>query len=66
MGERLDIHALRQIGWDQWDPIGILTRNQVDLMREDNVTRTGMQGLVELDITPVDIDQVVRMIERQK
>ena len=43
-----------------------LTRNQVELMREDNVTRTGMQGLGELDIKPMDIDQVIRMIERQK
>jgi NADH dehydrogenase len=43
-----------------------LTRNQVELMREDNVTRTGMRGLGELGIKPMDIDQVIRMIERPK
>jgi uncharacterized protein YbjT (DUF2867 family) len=43
-----------------------LTRNQVELMREDNVTRTGMRGLAELGIKPMDIDHVIRMIERNK
>ena len=41
-----------------------LTRNQVELMREDNVTRMGMHGLAQLGIKPTDIDQVIRMIER--
>jgi uncharacterized protein YbjT (DUF2867 family) len=43
-----------------------LTRNQVELMREDNVTKAGMRGLGELDIEPMDIDHVIRMIERHK
>ena len=43
-----------------------LTRNQVELMREDNVTRTGMCGLIELGIEPMDIDHVIRIIERPK
>jgi uncharacterized protein YbjT (DUF2867 family) len=43
-----------------------LTRNQVELMRDDNVTRAGMPGLGELGITPMDIDHVIRMIERNK
>jgi uncharacterized protein YbjT (DUF2867 family) len=35
-------------------PSAPLTRNQVELMREDNVTRAGVPGLGELGIKPMD------------
>ncbi|RUW65459.1 hypothetical protein EOA29_39775 [Mesorhizobium sp. M1E.F.Ca.ET.063.01.1.1] len=44
-------------------PTPPFTRNQVDLMRQDNVTTGGMPGLPELGIEPRDIEQVIRMIE---
>ncbi|SFQ19524.1 NADH dehydrogenase [Mesorhizobium sp. NFR06] len=47
-------------------PSAPLTRNQVDLMREDNVTWAGVPGLGELSIKPMDIDQSIRMIGRAK
>ncbi|AZO12743.1 MULTISPECIES: complex I NDUFA9 subunit family protein [unclassified Mesorhizobium] len=46
-------------------PTPALTRNQVDLMRRDNVATGGMPGLPELGIEPRDIGQVVRMIEER-
>ncbi|TGP26535.1 complex I NDUFA9 subunit family protein [Mesorhizobium sp. M1D.F.Ca.ET.184.01.1.1] len=44
-------------------PTPPFTRNQVDLMRQDNVTTGGMPGLPELGIELRDIEQVIRMIE---
>jgi uncharacterized protein YbjT (DUF2867 family) len=46
-------------------PAAPLTRNQIDLMRYDNVARTGMPGLQELGIEPQGIDAVIRMIEQR-
>jgi uncharacterized protein YbjT (DUF2867 family) len=40
-----------------------ITRNQIDLMRYDNVAAPGMPGLQELGIEPRGIDAVIRMIE---
>ena len=42
-----------------------ITRNQVDLMRQDNVAATGLPGLTELDVEPQSVDEVIRMIEER-
>ncbi|TIL65999.1 MAG: complex I NDUFA9 subunit family protein [Mesorhizobium sp.] len=42
-----------------------ITRNQVDLMRHDNVAAIGAPGLKELDLAPRDIEEVIRLIERR-
>ncbi len=42
-----------------------LTRNQVDLMRRDNVAANDLPGLAELGIQSRGIEAVVHMIERQ-
>lgn len=42
-----------------------ITRNQVDLMRHDNVAATDAPGLNELDVEPRAIDEVIRMIEQR-
>ncbi len=39
-----------------------LTRNQIDLMRHDNVAALDLPGLKELDIEPHNIDEVIRAI----
>ncbi|WEX91300.1 complex I NDUFA9 subunit family protein [Sinorhizobium garamanticum] len=44
-------------------PAASLTRNQVDLMRLDNVAAKDLPGLKELDIQPRGIEDVIRMIE---
>ena len=46
-------------------PAAPITRNQIDLMRHDNVAATGMPGLQELGIEPQGIDAVIRMIEQR-
>lgn len=46
-------------------PAAPITRNQVDLMRHDNVAAIGVPGLKELDIEPRDIDEVIRLIEQR-
>ncbi|MDX8528218.1 complex I NDUFA9 subunit family protein [Mesorhizobium sp. MSK_1335] len=47
-------------------PAPIITRNQVDLMRQDNVATGTMPGLPELGIEPLDIEEVIRMIQEKK
>jgi uncharacterized protein YbjT (DUF2867 family) len=42
-----------------------LTRNQVDLMRRDNVAANDLPGLKELGIQSRSIEEVVRMIEHE-
>jgi NADH dehydrogenase len=42
-----------------------ITRNQVDLMRHDNVASIDAPGLKELDIEPRGIDEVIRLIEQR-
>jgi uncharacterized protein YbjT (DUF2867 family) len=42
-----------------------ITRNQVDLMRYDNVAAPDVPGLKDLDIEPRGIDEVIRMIEQR-
>ncbi|MDG4875564.1 complex I NDUFA9 subunit family protein [Mesorhizobium sp. WSM4935] len=44
-------------------PTPPFTRNQIDIMRQDNVTTGGMPGLQELGVEPLDIEQVIGMIE---
>lgn len=44
-------------------PAAPLTRNQVALMRHDNVAAPDLPGLRELDIEPHDISEVIRAIE---
>ncbi|WP_436170810.1 complex I NDUFA9 subunit family protein [Mesorhizobium sp. LjNodule214] len=46
-------------------PAAPITRNQVDLMRHDNVAAIDVPGLKELDIVPRDIDEVIRLIEQR-
>lgn len=46
-------------------PVAPLTRNQVDLMRHDNVAAIDVPGLKELDIEPRDIDELIRLIEQR-
>ncbi|GLS36849.1 hypothetical protein GCM10010869_24400 [Mesorhizobium tianshanense] len=46
-------------------PAAPITRNQVDLMRHDNVAAIDAPGLKELDIKPLDIDEVIRLIEQR-
>jgi len=43
-----------------------LTRNQIDLMRHDNVAAVDLPGLKELDIEPRSIGAVIRMIEQAR
>lgn len=44
-------------------PSASLTRNQVDLMRLDNVAAESLPGLKELDIQSRGIEEVIRMID---
>ena len=44
-------------------PAAPVTRNQVDLMRHDNVAAVDLPGLRELDIEPCNIDEVIRSIK---
>ncbi|MCW0000137.1 complex I NDUFA9 subunit family protein [Pararhizobium sp. YC-54] len=46
-------------------PAVSLTRNQVDLMRRDNVAASGLPGLAELGIQPRGIEEIVHMIAHQ-
>lgn len=46
-------------------PAAPITRNQVDLMRHDNVASIDAPGLKELDIEPRGIDEVIRLIEQR-
>lgn len=46
-------------------PVAPITRNQVDLMRHDNVAAIDVPGLKELDIEPRDIDEAIRLIEQR-
>jgi NADH dehydrogenase len=46
-------------------PAAPLTRNQVDLMRRDNVAANDLPGLEELGIQSRGIEEVVRMIEHE-
>jgi uncharacterized protein YbjT (DUF2867 family) len=45
-------------------PAAPITRNQIDLMRHDNVAAFDAPGLKELDIEPRDIDEVIRLIDQ--
>jgi uncharacterized protein YbjT (DUF2867 family) len=75
VARQLDTHIrLMPVPFAAWDalaglaellPAGPITRNQVDLMRHDNVAAIGAPGLKELDIEPRDIDEVIRLIERR-
>ncbi|TIN21692.1 MAG: complex I NDUFA9 subunit family protein [Mesorhizobium sp.] len=47
-------------------PAAPITRNQVDLMRHDNVAAIDAPGLKELDIEPRDINEVIRLIEQRR
>ncbi|MER9051482.1 complex I NDUFA9 subunit family protein [Mesorhizobium sp. M0923] len=47
-------------------PAAPITRNQIDLMRQDNVAAINAPGLKELDIEPRDIDEVIRVIEQRR
>ncbi|RWC45930.1 MAG: complex I NDUFA9 subunit family protein [Mesorhizobium sp.] len=47
-------------------PAAPITRNQVDLMRHDNVAAIDAPGLKELDIEPWDINEVMRLIEQRR
>ena len=50
----------------EWLPGAPLTRNQVELMQEDNVASGDLPSLGDLDIEPRDIDTVIRMIEERR
>ncbi|RUU98110.1 complex I NDUFA9 subunit family protein [Mesorhizobium sp. M6A.T.Cr.TU.017.01.1.1] len=75
VARQLDTHIrLMPVPFAAWDalaglaellPAAPITRNQVDLMRHDNVAAIGAPGLKELDIEPRDIDEVIRLIERR-
>jgi NADH dehydrogenase len=41
----------------------LVTRNQVDLMRQDNIASVDLPGLTDLDIEPRNIGEVIRSIE---
>ncbi|MGF6178806.1 complex I NDUFA9 subunit family protein [Ensifer sp. 4252] len=45
-------------------PTGSLARNQVDLMRHDNVAAIDLPGLKELGIQPRSVEEVVRMLAK--
>jgi uncharacterized protein YbjT (DUF2867 family) len=47
-------------------PAAPITRNQIDLMRHDNVAAADLPGLSELDIEPRAISAVIRMIMQAK
>ncbi|MER8953104.1 NAD(P)H-binding protein [Mesorhizobium sp. M0833] len=47
-------------------PAAPITRNQIDLMRQDNVAAIDAPGLKELDIEPRGIDAVIRAIEQRR
>ncbi|UCI05484.1 complex I NDUFA9 subunit family protein [Mesorhizobium sp. B1-1-8] len=53
-------------GATEFLPAPLITRNQVDLMRRDNVATGAILGLAELGIAPLDIEDVVRMIEEKQ
>ncbi|RWP65949.1 MAG: complex I NDUFA9 subunit family protein [Mesorhizobium sp.] len=75
IARQLDTHIrLMPVPFAAWDalagvaellPGAPITRNQVDLMRHDNVAAIGAPGLKELDIAPRDIEEVIRLIERR-
>jgi uncharacterized protein YbjT (DUF2867 family) len=50
----------------EWLPGAPLTRNQVELMREDNVASGDLPSLRDLDIEPRDIDAVIRMTDERR
>ena len=45
-------------------PAAPLTRNQIELMRHDNVAAPDLPGIKELDIEPHGISEVIRAIEQ--
>ncbi|CCV05662.1 NAD-dependent epimerase/dehydratase (fragment) [Mesorhizobium metallidurans STM 2683] len=45
-------------------PATPVKRNQVDLMRVDNVAATDLPGLKEVGVKPRDIQQIIGMIKR--
>ncbi|RRH97204.1 complex I NDUFA9 subunit family protein [Mesorhizobium tamadayense] len=47
----------------EWLPGAPLTRNQVELMQNDNILSGNLPGLKDLGIEPYGVDPVVRMIE---
>ncbi|MGN6303497.1 MAG: complex I NDUFA9 subunit family protein [Mesorhizobium sp.] len=50
----------------EWLPAAPLTRNQVELMQDDNVPSGDFPSLADLGIDPSDIDEIVRMIEHKR
>ncbi|TIP70779.1 MAG: complex I NDUFA9 subunit family protein [Mesorhizobium sp.] len=75
IARQLDTHIrLMPVPFAAWDalagvsellPAAPITRNQVDLMRHDNVAATDAPGLKELDIEPRGIEEVIRLMERR-
>ncbi|MBA1144598.1 complex I NDUFA9 subunit family protein [Mesorhizobium neociceri] len=47
----------------EWLPAAPLTRNQVELMQDDNIASGNFPGLKDLSIEPRELDAVVRMID---
>lgn len=50
----------------EWLPSAPLTRNQVELMRENNLPSGGFPSLPDLNIAPSDINEIVRMIDNKR
>ncbi|MDW6023623.1 complex I NDUFA9 subunit family protein [Mesorhizobium sp. BAC0120] len=42
-----------------------ITRNQVELMQQDNIAGRGLPGFLELGVEPKTVDDVIRLIEHQ-
>lgn len=47
----------------EWLPAAPLTRNQVELMQDDNIASGNFPGLEDLSIEPCELDVAVRMID---
>jgi uncharacterized protein YbjT (DUF2867 family) len=73
IASQLDIHIrVMPVPFAAWNvlarvaeffPGAPLTRNQIDLMRHDNVAAADLPGLSELEVQPHAIREVIRMIE---
>lgn len=57
-------HALATAA--EWLPRAPITRNQVELMQDNNVPSGDLPGLADLGIAPREIDEIVRMIRDKR
>ncbi len=71
LGRRITLVPVPFPAWDAMAFVGErlpgapLARNQVDLMRIDNVAAPDLPGLADLGVEPRDVDEVIRVIQAQ-